>query len=289
MSVAAFYRAVMDVRLERNGLYDLDPVGKDPHLSKSPMRRFCLSARRATRQPRYCPPGTGLRCNADRSYTAEPLHPLDPQRETTMQKRRFLSSAFIGAAVGAIPAGAATKSARPATGPVLLTVTGLIGAGNRGPFDPALDQMMGKQKIQFSKAQTFDFAAIAAMPAVTIKPTLEYDSKPHTLKGPLLTDVMKACAANVGAKTAFFLRAVDGYVAQLSAADATRYRFIVATHLDGQPMPLGGLGPLWTVFDADRFPEFASKPVTERFGNCPWATYHIEVKEIGRASCRERV
>jgi hypothetical protein len=29
----------------------------------------------------------------------------------------------------------------------------------------------------------------------------------------------------------------------------------------------------------DRFADMAAKPVTERFGSCPWATYPIEVKE----------
>ena len=36
---------------------------------------------------------------------------------------------------------------------------------------------------------------------------------------------------------------------------------------------------LWAWGDADRFPEMAAKPVTDRFSLCPWATYHIEVKE----------
>ena len=76
-----------------------------------------------------------------------------------------------------------------------------------------------------------------------------------------------------------FLRAVDGYAAPISAADAARYRFILATHLDGKPMPLGGLGPLWAVYDADRYADMAAKPVSARFALCPWATYHVDVKD----------
>ena len=60
-------------------------------------------------------------------------------------------------------------------------------------------------------------------------------------------------------------------------AQARAQRFIVATHLDGKPMALGGLGPLWAVYDADRFADMAARPVAERFGACPWALYHIEV------------
>lgn len=195
-----------------------------------------------------------------------------------MDKRRFMGVAAVGAA--ALPGMAQAQLAPKAQkGPTVLTVSGLIGAGNRGALDPALDQMMAKQKIKFDKAQAFDFATLAALPAVTIKPTLEYDNKPHTLKGPLLADVLKASGVKLNDKTTVFVRAVDGYAAQVTAAELTKYRFIVATHMDGQPLSLGGLGPLWAVYDADRFPEMAAKPISARFAWCPWATYHIEVKE----------
>jgi hypothetical protein len=71
---------------------------------------------------------------------------------------------------------------------------------------------------------------------------------------------------------------VDGYAAVVSMADVRKYRFIVATHIDGRPMALGGLGPLWAVYDADRFPDMAAKPLGERFALCPWALYHIDIQ-----------
>jgi hypothetical protein len=199
-----------------------------------------------------------------------------------MNKRRFLHAATIAAlgGVGARPASAAGKTIpRGTRGPTLLTVSGLIGAGNRGALDPAADQLMVKQHLAFSRAQTFDFGAITALPATTLAVTLEYDGRLHSLTGPLLTDVMRACGVDVTGKVSFFCRAIDGYAAQISATQAREQRFILATHLDGQPMALGGLGPLWTIFDADRVPQSAAKPVKERFSQCPWATYHVEVKE----------
>ncbi len=90
---------------------------------------------------------------------------------------------------------------------------------------------------------------------------------------------MKASGVKLGDRTVLFVRAIDGYAAPITGAQAGERRFIVATHLDGQPMALGGLGPLWTVYDADRFPDMAAKPLPDRFASCPWATYHIEVKE----------
>ena len=199
-----------------------------------------------------------------------------------MNKRDFLHAAVTGTVVGASASARASfaqNGPKSSAGPILLTVSGKIGTGNRGALDSALDQMMVKQKVDFKKAQVFDFAALSAIPSVTIKPTLEYDNKQHVLKGPLLMDVMKASGVSETAKASLLLRAVDGYAVLISVAEAIQRRFIVATHFDHRPMALGGLGPLWAVYDADRFPDMMAKPVTERFGSCPWALYHVEVKE----------
>jgi hypothetical protein len=190
-----------------------------------------------------------------------------------MKKRDFLATMAAGAAV---PLAATAQPAKGLKAPALLTVTGAITKTNRGPSDPILDQMMvAKQKLKFDKAHAFDFATLAAMPAVTIHPSLEYDNKKHELKGPLLTTVLQAVGAT-GTKLA--TRAIDGYAPLISVADAQKYRFIVATHLDGQPMPLGGLGPLWAIWEADKFPDLMAKPLDQRFAGCPWGLYHIEVQ-----------
>ena len=190
-----------------------------------------------------------------------------------MKKRHFLGA--LASASASLPLAGLAQSAKASTGPALLTVTGRIRQANRGPLDPALDQMMAKQKLAFDKARTFDFAELAALPAVTIEPTLEYDKKKHALSGPLLATVLQACGAT-GSKLA--MRAIDGYAPVIGLADAQRYRFIVATHLDGRPMPLGGLGPLWAIYEADKFPDMAAKPVDQRFALCPWGLYHIDVQ-----------
>jgi hypothetical protein len=120
--------------------------------------------------------------------------------------------------------------------------------------------MMHKQKVSFERARAFDFAALTALPARTIRPTLEYDGKAHALRGPLLEDVLKAAGAPEDGATRLLLRAVDGYAAALTVAQARAQHVIVATHLDGQPMALGGLGPLWAIYDADRMAAAAACP-----------------------------
>jgi hypothetical protein len=189
-----------------------------------------------------------------------------------MKKRDFLATAAVGAA---LPFSAQAQPAKGLKGPALLTVTGAITKTNRGPFDGILDQMMAKQKLQFDKAHAFDFAALTAMPAVTIRPSLEYDNKKHELKGPLLATVLQAAGAT-GSKLA--MRALDGYAPTIGIADARKYRFVVATHLDGQPMALGGFGPLWALWEADKYPDLMAKPLDQRFAGCPWALYHLAVQ-----------
>lgn len=201
-----------------------------------------------------------------------------------MSKRAFLQTLLSGMGVGMAAMPLRHAHAKPmakgsSTGPALLTVSGAIGAGNRGPLNPALDRLLAKQKVSFAKAHTFDAAALAKLPQTTIQPTLEYDAKRHTLQGPALLDVVKATGAKGGKQTILLLRAIDGYAVQVDMRELTAHPFILATHLDGKPMALGGLGPLWAVYDADQYPDLAAKPLTERFSLCPWATYHIEVKE----------
>lgn len=192
-----------------------------------------------------------------------------------MDKRTFLAS--LAASAAALPALAQTSRA-PVANPGLLTITGAIDKTNRGAFDPASDVLMSKHKLAFNAGYVIDWQSLAALPARTIEPTLEYDSKRHKLSGPTLMDVLALARARVADTATLALRAIDGYAPTMSAREARTYGFIVATHRDGAPLHVGGLGPLWAVYDADRFPDMAAKPVTERFAKCPWGLYHIEVR-----------
>lgn len=201
-----------------------------------------------------------------------------------MNKRQFLTSAAATSAAAfgaaATPAFAVTNakhSACTAAAPIVLTVSGAIKRTNRGALDPAFDPLMAKQLVKFPQAYTLDYTSIASLPAVTIKPTIEYDAKQHTLSGPLLTSVLEQAGIPNSGDTRISLRAVDGYTVQTTLENIRAWKFVVATHMDGKPMPLGGLGPLWAIYDADNIAQLASKPLKDRFVLCPWGLYHIEV------------
>lgn len=192
-----------------------------------------------------------------------------------MNKRDFLSATALSGLV--ISQTSFAKVSAKIEGPRLLIVTGAIGKTNRGGIDPVLDQMMFKQKLKFDKAYGFDFQSLTHLPQTYFTTTLEYDNKPHQLSGPLLLDVLYAVGVKWQENRKILLRAIDGFAVVVTMSEIKKHAYIVATHLDKVPMSLGGLGPLWAVFNADAISELASKPVNERFGLCPWGLYHIEV------------
>jgi len=204
-----------------------------------------------------------------------------------MNKRRFVTAMLTAAAM---PAAAQDKHTSPtvrqaaaSTGsPALLTITGRVGRTNRPPFDPTSDLLMSKHHVTFERAFALTHEMLRALPAVTIEATLEYDKQLHRLTGPRLTDVLAAASVDWGnvdpANATIALRAIDGYAPGLSLRDARRYEYIVATARDGVPLALGGLGPLWAIYPADRFPEMAARPLSDRFAACPWGLYHIDVQ-----------
>lgn len=192
-----------------------------------------------------------------------------------MRKRDFLTAALAGGALPTLPGRAADG---PGPGPVLLTVGGAVARTNRGARDPVRDQLMARHGIAFARAFAFDADALRRLPAVTIRPTLEYDARVHALRGPLLETVLAAAGVAPEHALQLGLRAIDGYNVVISSRDARRYRMVVATHLDGVPMALGGLGPQWAVFDADRVAPFKDQPLAQRFAMCPWGLYHVAVE-----------
>jgi hypothetical protein len=191
-----------------------------------------------------------------------------------MDKRHFLATAT---AAGMLPLTPLASAQVSKSGPTLLTVGGLVTKTNRGPVDPALDQMMAKHGVKFAKALALDSDRLRRMPRVEIQPTIEYDNNKHKLSGPLLTTVLGEAGVDIKSPARIGLRAVDGYNVSIGLAEVQSYRMIVATHLYDQPLALGGLGPQWAVYEADVLPAFKDKAVKERFALCPWGLYYIDV------------
>lgn len=196
-----------------------------------------------------------------------------------MKKRKFLASVTALGASAPVLAKATVTPGSSATTP-LVTISGAIGHHNRGAVDPALDQLFHKQLVKFDTAYAFDFGMLTRLPAQTIRPTLEYDARPHTLRGPRLIDVLAQAGVPAHPATQVLLRAIDGYIVATTLAQLREYRFLLATHLDDKPLALGGLGPLWAVYDPAAIPMLAGKPLREQFALCPWGIYHIQINAV---------
>jgi len=191
-------------------------------------------------------------------------------------RRQFLTNSF-SLLLGATGMAAQSTFAAPAKADqqVILTLTGALDRTNRPKMDGVLDQLMHKHGIQFERAFSLRLADLEKLPALTINPTMEYDAKVHQLKGPALLDVLNLAGISKARPARLLLHGIDGYSPEISFDKA--HNFIVATHLDGQLLAVGGFGPLFAIVDADRIPELAQKPLPQRFADCPWGLYCIEV------------
>ncbi|NQW10722.1 MAG: hypothetical protein HQ481_12680 [Alphaproteobacteria bacterium] len=154
--------------------------------------------------------------------------------------------------------------------PVLLTVTGAIKTTNRGPFDPFRDSLFETLKETFKAAFAFDRAALLALPQATI--TTKYPNWPTkvTARGPLLKDVLAAVGAD-GNRVR--VQALDGYAPEFTMADITAGTVVLALEADGQPLSIGGRGPLWLVFP----PNSIAGQSTEDDSGLAWAVFHLAV------------
>lgn len=190
-----------------------------------------------------------------------------------MNKREFLTT--LALAAGTLPTQAMTPVRH--SEPAVLTLTGAIDRSNRGPVDQVLEQLMHKQGVKGERVWSMSLADLAALPQTEIHPTVEYDGKIHTLSGPLLADVLKAAGIAAQKPKTILLHGIDGYSPEVDLQQALRFGYVLAIKMDGKPLSIGGLGPIFAVCDADRIPELARLPLDQRFANCPWGLYCIEL------------
>lgn len=100
-------------------------------------------------------------------------------------------------------------------------------------------------------AVAVDSEQLAGLPAAEVVTATPWTGK-ASFSGPYLTDVL-ALAKAEGGKVSLFAR--DDYKVELSLADIRRYRPIIATSMDGKPIPPRERGPFWLMFPFDDHPE----------------------------------
>ncbi|XHB98635.1 hypothetical protein ABWH97_10010 [Nitratireductor sp. ac15] len=154
----------------------------------------------------------------------------------------------------------------------LLTVSGAIGKTNREAFDPFFDGFLKFHDKTFEKAYSFDWEALAALPqkSVTVNADTEDWPRPLTMEGPLLKDVLTTAGAAGDTAT---LYALDGFGLEMSAEKMASREWVLAMKVGGEPLGIGGLGPLWLVYDTS-----GRKAPEEEERSWVWSVFHIEIE-----------
>jgi hypothetical protein len=169
----------------------------------------------------------------------------------------------------AFPTSAETPAPR---GMVVLTVGGLVGKTNRGPFDAERDSLLALQKIEFKNAFAFDRETLLALPQGEVKAQPPEFDAAATFSGPLLREVLGFVEA---AKVKVTFKAVDGYTGWLVPEDIETSDWILALSADGKPLGLGQQGPIWLINTRAE----GEGPADDHHGYWVWALIYMHIGE----------
>ena len=155
-----------------------------------------------------------------------------------------LLSALVFAAVTC--AAGSSVSAEP--GGAILTVAGAdVTAPNRGRTEEFSDPFFLYNDQSFERARSFALADLKAMPQHDILVDGEDWAAPITASGPRLADVL--AKAGVAESTTISIVALDGYTQEFTQEDREAHDWVLSLTIDGEPLGLGGRGPLWLLRD----------------------------------------
>lgn len=157
-----------------------------------------------------------------------------------------------------------------AAGPVVVTVTGAIDKTNRGPFDPFSDVLFGALQETFEQAYALTLDDLAALPQKTVE--VGYPNWPGsvTVSGPTLASLLDLVGATGGE---VLVQAVDGYAPSFKVSEVRAGTFVLATAQSGEPLALGGRGPVWLVFPAGSY----EGQTADDDSGLAWAVFHIKI------------
>jgi hypothetical protein len=116
----------------------------------------------------------------------------------------------------------------------------------------------------------FDRDDLKAMPRLTIQTTTIWTDGVQVFTGVPLAELLQRAGIRSGE---IALIAANDYVATIPVGEVTATYPLVADTLNGQPMTLRDLGPLWVVYPYDAGPEFQTEVIYTR---SVWQLQRIE-------------
>jgi hypothetical protein len=159
-----------------------------------------------------------------------------------MRKRHFFLTVVMTVALGPVFADALASP----KGKVVLTISGKI------------DESNSPQGVQF------DMAMIEKLPQRSFTTLTPWEKVPIQFSGPLLRDVLAAVKAHGSVIKAM---ALNDYQSSIPVEDAMKFDMVMATKMNGKPIPIKTKGPLFIVYPFDSKPELRSAVYYER---SPW-------------------
>ncbi|MEX0286311.1 MAG: hypothetical protein AB3N23_17020, partial [Paracoccaceae bacterium] len=169
-----------------------------------------------------------------------------------------------------LPVGAFLEPATPA-GRVLVTVGGDLPAGNVEASDEEDGDFFGYLDLTFATGVGFDDAALGALDQGSITLPAFGPWTDVTFTGPTLASVLIAAGAE--GHTAQPM-ALDGYQVDIGWDNISSLNPILATHVDGRPLSLGGYGPAAIIYP----PQENAETQEELNGLQVWAVIFIGVE-----------
>ena len=159
-------------------------------------------------------------------------------------------------------------------GPAVLTIVGAIEKTNRGPLDPFRDALLARLVDPFEKAYRVTADDLAAMPQQIVTARYQdWPGDPHVFRGPLVGDLLALVKAR-GTKVT--VMGIDGYSAQYERAVLEKAGFILALQMDGEPLDLGGFGPVWLMVSPDAEPAVPDGKPTD--SGLVWSAFYLLVE-----------
>jgi hypothetical protein len=180
--------------------------------------------------------------------------PPTPVQHVLLAPVRARRRALWWLAGAALPVRVGAQALQPPRGAVVLSIGGQIQRTNQG--DRA----------------ALDMAMLEALAQHSFRTKTPWFTEPRQFTGPLLRDVLAACAAQGSNLRAV---ALNDYRVDLPFDDATRYDVLLARLLDDKPMAVRDKGPLFIIYPFDSSAELRS---TVYYSRSAWQLKIIEVQ-----------
>lgn len=170
---------------------------------------------------------------------------------STLLTRRALSA--LSLAMAATRGGHAATPLPLPTGKVILTISGRIGATNKG--DTA----------------EFDYAMLEALGMDRIETTTPWYNGIVRFDGIRMLRLLQAAGASGERVTAV---ALNDYITEIPIEDIRRYGVLLAMKRNGSDMPVNDKGPLFIVYPYDSQPDLRSQ---KYYSRSAWQVTRLEV------------